>query len=175
MGKDNTGQNDHTALQADGGVAFDKSHADAAGGLPRETGQGDGRDGRRHIEFEKAGIDGQNHDQRQNPDKQGSQERYRPQRDTLQKAHVLDDGHHLVWQGRVGHGREAGGVHNGGHRALGDAEQGHHQLQAVGDGPLRQREPHKGLDRHLRALEFCEVPLENTKQIPSYPKIQGYA
>lgn len=22
---------------------------------------------------------------------------------------------------------------------------------------------------------FCEVPLENTKQIPSYPKIQGYA
>lgn len=23
--------------------------------------------------------------------------------------------------------------------------------------------------------DFCEVPLENTKQIPSYPKIQGYA
>lgn len=22
---------------------------------------------------------------------------------------------------------------------------------------------------------ICEVPLENTKQIPSYPKIQGYA
>lgn len=24
-------------------------------------------------------------------------------------------------------------------------------------------------------LCICEVPLENTKQIPSYPKIQGYA
>lgn len=24
-------------------------------------------------------------------------------------------------------------------------------------------------------FDFCEVPLENTKQIPSYPKIQGYA
>lgn len=24
-------------------------------------------------------------------------------------------------------------------------------------------------------IYFCEVPLENTKQIPSYPKIQGYA
>lgn len=27
----------------------------------------------------------------------------------------------------------------------------------------------------LRAIHICEVPLENTKQIPSYPKIQGYA
>lgn len=24
-------------------------------------------------------------------------------------------------------------------------------------------------------IDICEVPLENTKQIPSYPKIQGYA
>ena len=24
-------------------------------------------------------------------------------------------------------------------------------------------------------IQVCEVPLENTKQIPSYPKIQGYA
>ena len=112
LGKDNTGQNDHTALQADGGVTLNKGHANAAGGLSCETGQRDGGDSRRHIEFEKTGIDGQNHDQRQNPDKQGSQECHRPQRDTLQKANVLDDGHHLVWQGRVGHGREAGGVHN---------------------------------------------------------------
>lgn len=28
---------------------------------------------------------------------------------------------------------------------------------------------------NLRKAEVCEVPLENTKQIPSYPKIQGYA
>lgn len=34
----------------------------------------------------------------------------------------------------------------------------------------RQR---SGKDR--RQLNICEVPLENTKQIPSYPKIQGYA
>lgn len=27
----------------------------------------------------------------------------------------------------------------------------------------------------LREGDLCEVPLENTKQIPSYPKIQGYA
>ena len=27
----------------------------------------------------------------------------------------------------------------------------------------------------LRESDFCEVPLENTKQIPSYLKIQGYA
>lgn len=27
----------------------------------------------------------------------------------------------------------------------------------------------------IRELGICEVPLENTKQIPSYPKIQGYA
>ena len=27
----------------------------------------------------------------------------------------------------------------------------------------------------LRESDFCEVPFENTKQIPSYPKIQGYA
>lgn len=26
-----------------------------------------------------------------------------------------------------------------------------------------------------RFYSLCEVPLENTKQIPSYPKIQGYA
>lgn len=27
----------------------------------------------------------------------------------------------------------------------------------------------------IRKIVVCEVPLENTKQIPSYPKIQGYA
>lgn len=27
----------------------------------------------------------------------------------------------------------------------------------------------------VRLFYVCEVPLENTKQIPSYPKIQGYA
>lgn len=27
----------------------------------------------------------------------------------------------------------------------------------------------------IREDLICEVPLENTKQIPSYPKIQGYA
>lgn len=27
----------------------------------------------------------------------------------------------------------------------------------------------------LPTFDICEVPLENTKQIPSYPKIQGYA
>lgn len=27
----------------------------------------------------------------------------------------------------------------------------------------------------MQEVILCEVPLENTKQIPSYPKIQGYA
>ena len=81
-GRENhTGQYDDTALQTDGGVAFQKSHADAAGGLSRKAGQRDGCDGRRHIELEKTAIDGQNHDQGQNPDKQGAQQRHRPQGD----------------------------------------------------------------------------------------------
>ena len=52
LGKDNTGQNDHTALQADGGVTLNKGHANAAGGLSCETGQRDGGDsqiGRAHV------------------------------------------------------------------------------------------------------------------------------
>ncbi len=31
-----------------------------------------------------------------------------------------------------------------------------------------------GANQKLK-IKVCEVPLENTKQIPSYPKIQGYA
>ncbi len=33
----------------------------------------------------------------------------------------------------------------------------------------------KPLKSPFCSVRLCEVPLENTKQIPSYPKIQGYA
>lgn len=31
------------------------------------------------------------------------------------------------------------------------------------------------IETMVKLFNLCEVPLENTKQIPSYPKIQGYA
>ena len=61
--ENNTGQQNDTALQADGGVALDERHADAAGGLSCKARQRDRRNRRRHIELKKAAIDGQNHDE----------------------------------------------------------------------------------------------------------------
>ena len=55
------GKQNDTALQADGGVAFDERHADAAGGLSCKTRQRDRRNRRRHIELKKAAIDRENH------------------------------------------------------------------------------------------------------------------
>ena len=57
-GEDHAGQNHDTAFQTDGVVAFQKRDADTAGGLSRETGQRDGRDGGGHVELEKAGVNG---------------------------------------------------------------------------------------------------------------------
>ena len=37
-----------------------------------------GRDGGRHVEFEKTAVHGQDHDQGQHPDKQGTQQCHRP-------------------------------------------------------------------------------------------------
>ena len=42
----------------DGGIAFDEGDADAAGGLSREAGHGDGRDGGGHVELKKSAIYG---------------------------------------------------------------------------------------------------------------------
>ena len=86
------------SLQADGGVTLNKGHANAAGGLSCETGQRDGGDSRRHIEFEKTAVDGQNHDQGQHPDKQGAQQSHRPKGDGLQQSFTFNGGNEFFRQ-----------------------------------------------------------------------------
>ena len=56
--ENNTGQQNDTALQADGGVAFDERHADAAGGLSCKARQRNWCNRRRHVELKKPAIDG---------------------------------------------------------------------------------------------------------------------
>ena len=157
MGENHAGQYDDTALQADGGIAFEKGHANAAGGLSRETGQGDGRDGRRHIDLKKTGIDCQDHYHGQHPNEQGAQQGDGPQGDGVQEPHAFDGGHHLRRQGRGCHSGQAGGVHDGGDRPLGDVEQGHHKLQAPGHRPLGQDKPDEGLKGQLRLLQLSKA------------------
>ena len=72
-GENHAGENNHTALQTNRGVVLQERNADIAGGLARETGQRNRRNRGCHVEFEKPGIDCQNHHQRENPDKQGTQ------------------------------------------------------------------------------------------------------
>lgn len=46
----------------------------------------------------------------------------------------------------------------------------------IDHGALLEEESLEELEqKNTRFVHICEVPLENTKQIPSYPKIQGYA
>ena len=73
--ENNTRQQNDTALQADGGVAFDERHTDTAGWLSCEARQRDRRNRRRHIELKKAAGDGQDHDERQHPDEQRTEQR----------------------------------------------------------------------------------------------------
>ena len=94
--EDHTGQYDDTALQTDGGIAFQKGYADTAGGLSRKAGQRDGCDGRCDIELKKAAIYRQYHDKGEYPDKERAQQRHRPKGDGVNKAHILDDTHQFI-------------------------------------------------------------------------------
>ena len=154
MRENHTGQHDDTALQADGGVAFEKGHANAAGGLSRKTGQRDGRNGRRHVELEKAAVYRQDHHQGQHPNEQATQQGNGPQGDGVQEPHAFYGGHHLYGQGRGSHGSQAGSVHDGGDRPLGDVEQGHHEIQPPGNRRLSQYKPDEGLEGQFRFLQF---------------------
>src|SRR5699024_2085301 len=94
--KNDAGQHNDTALQADGGIAFEESDADAAGGLSRETGQGDRRDGGGHVELEKAGVNGQDHNEGENPDKQRPQQSDRPEGDGFQQSYTFNGGNEFL-------------------------------------------------------------------------------
>ena len=94
--EDHTGQYDDTALQTDGGIAFQKGYADTAGGLSRKAGQRDGCDGRCDIELKKTAIHRQYHDKGEHPDKERAQQRHRPKGDGVNKAHILDDTHQFI-------------------------------------------------------------------------------
>lgn len=157
-GRENhTGQHDHTALQTDGGVAFQKGHANAAGGLSCKAGHGNGGDCRRHVELKKPAVDGEDHHQREHPDKERAQQGDGPQRDALQKSYAFNGRYHLAGQGGGRHCRQTGGGHNGGYHALRDVEQRHHQLHPVTDRGLGQHEPDETLEGHLRLLQLGEA------------------
>ena len=51
----------------------------------------------------------------------------------------------------------------------------HHEIEPVSHRCLSKHEADEKSDGSFRTFQLCEVPLENTKQIPSYPKVQGYA
>jgi len=79
-----------STIQAHSGVAFEKAGADTLCGLPGESGQRNGRDGRVQIELEKSLIHGQDHDKTKHRDEQSADERHRPKRHTIEEAGVVD-------------------------------------------------------------------------------------
>ena len=96
FGENHAGQDDDTALQADGGVAFYEGQADVAGGFSTEGRQGYGRNGGGDIELEKSAVYCQNHHNGQCPHQERPQQCHRPQGDAFQEAHILNEGCHLL-------------------------------------------------------------------------------
>ena len=151
--KDNTGQQNDTALQTDCGVALDERHANAAGGLSCKARQRDRRNRRRHIELKKAAVDSQNHHERQHPDEQRAEQRHRPERNAFQQTDIFNRRCDLGGQCGCFHCGETGGTHDRLDRALRNREQSRHQLHAIGDGCLRQYKADEAFERHLRAFQ----------------------
>ena len=71
-------------------IRFAERYADAAGGLSCEARQRDRRNRRRHIELKKAAVDGQDHDERQHPDEQRTEQRHSPERNALQQTDIFN-------------------------------------------------------------------------------------
>ena len=155
--ENNAGQQNDTALQTDGGVALDERHANAAGGLSCKARQRDRRNRRRHVELEKAAVDGQNHDERQHPDEQRAEQRHSPERNALQQADIFNRRCDLGRQCGCFHCRKTGRAHNHLDRALRNREQSRHQLHAVGNCRLRQHEADEAFERHFRTLQLCKA------------------
>ena len=109
------------------------------------------------IELEETAIYGEDHQKRQYRDKQATQQRYQPQGNTGEEAHILDSSRHLR---RQRHGCTVDTAHtagSGGDDTGADRENVHHQVDAVGNSQLRHDKVDKMPQDVFRPLKIPET------------------
>ena len=156
-GEDGAGQHDDRALHTHPGIALEEALADVLCWLSGEGGQGDRRDGRVHVQFEKAPVDAQDHDEGQHPDEQSADEGDRPEGDAGEEVRALDGRDDLLREHGLRRRADARRVQDRADDALHDAQERQHELHAIGDRGLGQGKADEQLEGMLRLLELGEA------------------
>lgn len=131
-----------------------KSKAPAAGGFTRKRGQRYRRNGCIHPQAEHSAVNREDHGKGQHRNQQPADQRNRPQRDAIPKAHVVDGIDQLLRQRYAAHAGAARLRNNGRHHALHDGEHRQHKFQPVGHSTLCQRKADKQFQRVLRLFDL---------------------
>ena len=106
-----------------------------------------------HINLKKAPIDGEDHNECQHCNKQAPQQRYQPEGDARQKAHISDGVRNLLRQRHGCAGQAADAARRRCHNAAAHVKYIYQQVHTVGDTQLCQHKVDKVPQQMLRPLK----------------------
>ena len=106
-----------------------------------------------HINLKKAPIDGEDHNECQHCNKQAPQQRYQPEGDARQKAHISDGVRNLLRQRHGCAGQAADAARRRCHNAVAHIKYIYQQVHTIGDTQLCQHKVDKVPQQMLRPLK----------------------